>query len=111
MAVDTGPADGRAGDLPPEVVADVLDSPRRRAVLRALAERGEPVALVDVAAIVGASEDAGDAVDDRSVAVREDIYQRHLPKLTATGVVDYDSMRGTLELADPEVAERAAGER
>lgn len=106
MSPDTHP---REPEVPAEVLEDVLSAPRRRLVVRALAEREEPVALADVAAVVCAGERGTPAsavtAEDRR-AVREDIYDRHLPKLTATGLVEFDSMRGTLQLGPVDVTDR-----
>jgi len=37
-------------------------------------------------------------------SVRDAFFERHLPKLTATGVVEYDSLIATVTLADDAVA-------
>jgi len=51
--------------------------------------------------------DAGalDSDDCRSAA--EDIFEHHLPKLTAIGLVEYDSMLGTVRLTEPALARLA----
>lgn len=106
MAVDTRGDPGSVGELPERVVEDVLASERRRALLACLADHGE-MAVCDLAAAVLARE-RGDAPDDvdreRRAAVRTDIFQTHLPKLTATGIVTYDSLRGTVTLSRTEIA-------
>lgn len=106
MSPDTRPQEP---EIPTEVLEDVLSAPRRRLVVRTLAERDRPVALSDVAAAVCAGERGTSPstvpVEDCR-AVREDIYQHHLPKLTATGLVEFDSMRGTLQLGPVDVADR-----
>ena len=96
-------------DLPETVVEDLVGDPRRRILLDYLAQRGEPVALTDLAAAVRAEENGcapGDVAADRRRATMEDLLETHLPKLTATGVVGYDSMRGTVTLQAAAVAER-----
>jgi hypothetical protein len=35
----------------------------------------------------------------------DELYTEHIPKLTATGVVTYDSMKGAVELAQPGIVE------
>jgi hypothetical protein len=101
-------AQGTGEGLPERVVADLLASDRRRRLLDCLADHGGSLPLTDLAAAVAAREAGTDieTVDpERHQAVRGEIYERHLPKLTATGVVEFDSMRGTVTLSGPELAE------
>lgn len=88
-------------ELPTDVVEDLLSDPRRRYALETLSRRETPMVVDDLAAAVRARETgvAPDAVGkDERRRVREDFFQRHLPKLTATDVVRYDSLLGTVEL-------------
>jgi hypothetical protein len=106
MAVDS--RNGRVGgsDLPGEVVADILSADRRRVMLRVLAEAEESVIVEDLAAAVAAREgetDLGSVDPETRRAVRDGIYDRHLPKLLATGVVEFDSMRCAVRLVDESV--------
>ncbi|WP_246022880.1 DUF7344 domain-containing protein [Halosimplex halophilum] len=94
--------------LPASAVADLRASERRRRALDCLAERADPIPVSDLARHVVAveREEPADAVPDEAVdEARRDLFQQHLPKLTATGVVRYDSLVGTVELAaaDPRV--------
>ena len=101
-------AQGRAERLPEQVVTDLLSSERRRRLLRCLEDHGACLPVTDLAAAVAAKEAGIDieAVDpERHQAVRNEIYERHLPKLTATGVVEFDSMRGTVTLKRSGLAE------
>lgn len=91
-----GGDDGDA-DLPPEVIEDLLGAPARRRLLARLREEGTPVAVDDLAALLAAGSVDGDVPTDRRRAARNEIYQDHLPKLTATGAVTFDSMLGTVE--------------
>ena len=75
------------------MIEELVASPQRRAMLRLLIDRGEPVPVDDVA--VHLSEAAAPAREERR-ALRTEVYQDHLPKLTATGVVAFDSMLGTV---------------
>lgn len=88
--------------LPEAVIADLRADDRRRHVLTRLAESERALPVSDLARYVAATE-RDEAVDDVSAdeadAVRRDVFQEHLPKLTATGVVRYDSLVGTVELA------------
>jgi hypothetical protein len=83
----------RTDALPPGVVEELLKSPRRRAVLRVLVDRDGPVPVNDLARAL--TDDGASRAERR--ATRTEIYQEHLPKLTATGVVSFDSMLGTVE--------------
>jgi hypothetical protein len=85
--------------LPQSVVEDLLDDDQRRELLSYLADHADPVVVEDLAEYV-ATDDAGASQADRQAAVddaRREIYDDHLPKLTATEVVEYDSMVGTVE--------------
>ena len=109
MAEPTDSGRSTDADLPDDVVDDLVEAPRRRALLRHLAECSEPVTLTDLAAALGAAEAGTEPAEvsrESRRAVREDIFQEDLPKLTATGVVEYDSMRGTISLRGERVAER-----
>lgn len=108
MTPDTRPANP---DVPREVLEDALSAPRRRRIVRTLLERGEPVPLADLAAAVRASEletEAAAVPHDECRAVLDDLYDTHLPKLTATGLVEYDSMRGTVEPGPTDAADLVA---
>jgi hypothetical protein len=99
--------------LPTPVEEDLLAAERRRILLRRLLD-GDRVVVEDLARAVRAEERgvAAGAIDrEERDAVLTDLFERHLPKLLATGVVDYDSMRGTLELRDESLARRAEGRR
>ena len=89
--------------LPADVVADLLEADRRRYALEALSREEAPVSIDDLAAHVRAHErnttPQAIAREERA-EVREEFFQRHLPKLTATEVVRYDPMLGTVELTD-----------
>jgi hypothetical protein len=107
MATDSQNSPAGRDRLPREVIEDILASERRRVMLSCLENSGGPVAVTDLAAAVGAhdGETTPVGVDEkRRRAVREDIYERHLPKLTATGAVEYDSMCGTVRLVEDGLA-------
>jgi len=86
------------GTLPEEVWEEVLDSDRRRWLLAQLVARETPIPVTDLAAEIARLEE-GRADADSVGAIRTDLFQRHLPKLNATGIVRYDSKLGTVELA------------
>lgn len=61
----------------------------------------------DLAADLAGSADGETAVPTDRRAARVDIYQRHLPRLTETGVVAFDSLLGTVEFTGgPRLAAR-----
>jgi len=103
LASDGGePAEAWGARLPSSAVADLLESRRRRRAIACLAESQGPIPVSDLARFVVADEQGTsprdvpfDAVED----AREDLFQHHLPKLVATGVVSYNSLVGTVELA------------
>ena len=93
---------GSPDDPPTGVIDELLQSPRRRAVLSVLVDRDHPVTVGDLArqlAATGASTEVS-AVDRRRA--RTELFQEHLPKLTATGVVSFDSLLGTVAFTGPE---------
>ncbi|WP_254271461.1 DUF7344 domain-containing protein [Haloarcula marina] len=105
----TRSTDTRPDELPESVVADLLATESRRAALSVLYDRGSPMVVEDLATAIVARErrvpESAVPAADRD-AMREELYTEHIPKLTATGVVEYDSMVGTVELARRDVAER-----
>ena len=103
----------RHGDIPQRVRADLVASERRCRLLRALAEAGGEQSVRDLAVQIRAEETgrAPDRVDSETVeSTRYEIYDRHLPKLAATGVVEYDSTLDKLRLLDYELRETAERE-
>jgi len=94
--------DGGGDDLPVAVIGELRSEPRRRELLAVLAAASEPMPLIDLARAVAARERGiePDRIDSETVAtVRDEIYEETLPKLTATGVVTFDSLVSTVELA------------
>lgn len=103
----TSDTDGQPADLelPDDVVADLLSDDRRRYALETLSRRDSPMVIDDLAAVVRAREtdtNQEDVEQAERQQVRDDFFQRHLPKLTATEVVRYNSMLGTVELVNPD---------
>lgn len=91
--------------LPPAIIEDILSMSRRRAMLQCLADAEGGVVVDDLVACV---IERGGGVEDRShEQVRADLYDRDLPKLMATGVVVYDSMRESIELTTPAIIDDA----
>lgn len=101
MATTSPSGDHTGQGLPEEVVDDLLADDVRRRALSILADRGEPVVVGDLAAAVLAAErdiEPATVPDTAEDELTEELFTEHLPKLTATGVVTYDSMVGTVEL-------------
>lgn len=87
--------------LPESVVSELLADEECRRVLSCLADHDGPVAVEDLARAVVARESGvePDAADPETVQRRRDeLFQRHLPRLAPTGVVLYDSMLATVAL-------------
>jgi hypothetical protein len=88
--------------LPGEVIEDILSADRRRTMLSCLSDNGGEMAITDLAACVCARERG---VTEGSLGQRDreelydDLYDEHLPKLTATGVVEFDSLRDSVRLS------------
>jgi DNA-binding transcriptional ArsR family regulator len=98
----TGP--GGQG-LPEEVIEDLLSDDTRRRALSILADRGEPIVVNDLAAAVLAAErdiEPAAVPDTDRDELTEELFTEHLPKLTATDVVTYDSIVGTVEIQRPD---------
>ena len=92
---------GTEDDLPSAVVEDLLAADSRRRALSILEDRGEPMVVEDLArAIVAARRGCpASAVPTADTdAMAEELFTEHIPKLTATRVLRYDSMLGTVEL-------------
>jgi len=107
MATQPSPSDRRIG-LPAGVVEELLADETRRLALETLAERGEPMVVESLARAVLAKQHdclASDVSADACEALREELFTDHIPKLTATGILEYDSMLGTVELRRPTIVE------
>lgn len=100
------------GDSPPvtrqeDVVTDILMADRRRFALDILDAADDPMAIDDLAAAVRAHElgvDPDDVARPERRSVREQFFEIHLPKLTATDVVEFDSVLGSVSLAESPMA-------
>lgn len=94
--------------LPERVVDELLCVPRCRHVLEVLATH-DSLTVYDLARHVAARErdEAPDRVrTDAAMAVYDDLYDSHLPRLTETGVVEFDPQLATLALVDDAVVDR-----
>jgi hypothetical protein len=101
MAIDSHDQFAVGPGLPGEVVKDILSADRRRTLLACLTDHGGEMPVSDLAACVGARErDLTEGHVDGADRDRlyDDLYDEHLPKLTATGVLEFDSMRDRVRL-------------
>lgn len=89
--------------LSQDVVFDLLSSPRRRFVLYYLNQVDDEVEIGELADEVAAWEnetDVEDLTSQQRKRVYVSLYQTHVPKMEDAGIIDYDSDRGTVSLAD-----------
>jgi hypothetical protein len=77
---------------------ELLQDARRRGVLYTVKRNGE-TSIDEVANRIAAWESADSQRATEPKAVKTSLVHSHLPKLDGAGVVDYDSERGTVELA------------
>ncbi|MFC6721952.1 DUF7344 domain-containing protein [Halobacteriaceae archaeon SHR40] len=99
-------------NLPAAVQAELLSARRRCLLLVVLAEGG-PATVDDLAVRIRANErgiDPEDVDDAERASARDEIFERHLPKLTATELVEYDSLLGKVRLAEPAIVSLAREE-
>ncbi|NUB92249.1 hypothetical protein HT576_14620 [Haloterrigena sp. SYSU A121-1] len=87
-------------ELEPDDIFHILQTSRRRHVLRYLRRAGEPMTLRDLAERIAADEHettVENLTSDQRQRVYISLYQSHLPKLDTRGIVDYDKDRGIVE--------------
>lgn len=87
----------------------LLASGRRRAVLQVLLDRSGPAAFDDLARAVAereAGRSGATAPDVRSVSIS--LYHRDLPRMAASGLLEYDAERDRVE-PTPGLLETATG--
>jgi len=108
-----GGGDGRKGvgamsaltesdsSIDPEEIHDILRNDRRRHVLEYLTRRLEPVSLRDLAERIAVWE-TGKSPPPTNIrqSVYNSLHQTHLPKLDATGIVEYDKNRKRVKLCE-----------
>lgn len=89
--------------LSQDVVFDLLSSPRRRFVLYYLNQVDGEVEIGELADEVAAWEndtDVDDLTSQQRKRVYVSLYQTHVPKMEDAGIIEYDSDRGVVALAD-----------
>ncbi|MGM0684006.1 MAG: DUF7344 domain-containing protein [Halobacteriota archaeon] len=85
-------------------VFDVLKNERRRAVIRYLHDHDGSADLSEIAEHIAAGENdtpVRQLTSQERKRVRIALYQCHLPRMDALGVVEFDKHRGTVALLDP----------
>ncbi len=92
----------RGHSLPEEVITELVAHPYRRALLQIQARDERPRTVRELArAIVATLESSEQVASARSLPtadrVRRELYDHHLPKLTATTVVVYNPQQATVE--------------
>ena len=98
---------------PEDVVSELLESRRCCHLIDQLAAMDGEAVTADLTAAVCAVEKGCSPTEiDQSTRqeAREELFEHHIPKLAATGVVEYDSMLDRLRLRATGVAERAESE-
>lgn len=86
-----------------DTVFEILSNSRRRFMLSYLHEHDGPVDLMDLANEIAAWENdttVDELTDKQSKRVYVSVYQTHVPKLVSTGLIEYDSDSGLIELSD-----------
>jgi hypothetical protein len=77
---------------------EIVQNPRRRALLQVLNEMGGSGQLRDVAWRIACLE-AGENYDKKLVkSVQVSLLQTHLPKLKSAGIIEYDETTGNLRI-------------
>ncbi|MFA9426960.1 hypothetical protein [Natronorubrum sp. A-ect3] len=93
-------SDGHQLDLEPDDIYHILQTRRRRDVIRYLHAADGQVRLRDLAERIAAWESETDIehlTSSQRQRVYISLYQTHLPKLDTHGIIDYDKDRGTIE--------------
>ncbi|AUX10086.1 hypothetical protein AArcSl_2465 [Halalkaliarchaeum desulfuricum] len=101
---DNRPTDTNANDeetLTPDAVHQLLSNRRRRDVLQYLEDIDSTTTIGDLAVQIAAWEhdvSVTEVTSEQRKRVYISLYQTHLPKLAASGVIDYDRDRGRIAL-------------
>ncbi|WP_231189664.1 hypothetical protein [Haladaptatus sp. DYF46] len=87
-------------ELSKDKIFHLLQTPRRRYVLRYLKDREGTVEMRDIAEQVAAWENGTSVqalTSDERQRVYIPLYQSHLPKLDEEGIIEYNQSRGTIK--------------
>jgi len=99
---DDEPAIDPSGGIEPDSLLEVLSNPRRRQVIRELADRPEPMELGELTDRVAAAEYdvAREALESQQrKRVYVSLYQVHIPHLADAGLCVWASEQTTVESA------------
>ncbi|WP_410767657.1 hypothetical protein [Haloferax sp. DFSO60] len=103
FAEQTEPEQSVPEQLSKDVVFEILKNQRRRDALRYLKENSGEAKLGDMAEFIAAKEN-GIEIKALSSSQRKRVYiglyQCHLPKMDAVGIIDFDKNRGDIVLLD-----------
>ncbi len=90
-------------DLSSDEIFSLLSNKRRRFILRHLKKEKQPVDLSQVVEEVAAWESdkpVEELTEDERKRVYVSLYQTHIPKLAAAGLINYEDVERTVELTD-----------
>ncbi|MUW14679.1 hypothetical protein GJ633_08370 [Halorubrum sp. CBA1125] len=93
----------RENGLSQDALFSLLSNPRRRFILQYLNRTGETIQLQDLATEVAAWENETEPENltgKQRKRLYVSLYQTHIPKLEAAGIVDYDGDTGEIRLTD-----------
>ncbi|AEN06095.1 hypothetical protein Halar_2440 [halophilic archaeon DL31] len=95
--------------LAPETVLPMLADDRRRAIVRTLKAEDESSIslekLVDQITNYGEADGLSGSEDEYRQRVRIELYHTHLPKLAASGLIQYDRERGQIAFLEDMLTE------
>ncbi|WP_276261519.1 DUF7344 domain-containing protein [Haloglomus litoreum] len=90
-------------DLSPDLIFDLLSSPRRRMALYYLREHGGSSTVTELAEEIASLEydiPAEELSRQQRKRVYVSLYQTHVPKLAEAGVIEYDEDTSEVQLTD-----------
>ena len=89
-------------DIETDTLHEILADRRRRYSLARLHEAVTPMHLGDLAEEIAAWERDHSQIDDPGTAgkIHQSLYHIHVAKMADAGLVNYDGMRDTVQLAD-----------
>jgi len=82
-----------------DALYDALSHRHRRLAIATLEERGEALALADLAAEIADRDAEGEPAAERVQRIEIELYHVHAPKLATAGVVTFDRDENVVRLA------------
>jgi len=95
-------SESQAHRLTRDEAYDLLSNPRRRFVISYLGEQQQPVSLNELAEQVASWENdkpVPELTDQQKKRAYVSIHQTHIPKLKASGIVEYDADTGQVTIS------------